>query len=141
MRWPTVSRHLRVLREVGLVEVRADARRRIYTLRAGGLVEMDTWIEQAGKGPQLPRDAFQCLLSLFGARPASGLAATATAAAEPPSALGFLTAANLLSFSGPAVASTAALYVDYSSGSSSCNRVGTSSLTVGWMCMVREIAV
>lgn len=42
---PTVSRHLRVLREVGLVEVRADAQRRIYALRADGLVEMDAWIE------------------------------------------------------------------------------------------------
>lgn len=43
---PTVSRHLRVLREVGLVEVRADAQRRVYALRADGLVEMDRWIEQ-----------------------------------------------------------------------------------------------
>jgi DNA-binding transcriptional ArsR family regulator len=41
---PTVSRHLRVLREVGLVEVRADAQRRIYALRADGLVEIDSWI-------------------------------------------------------------------------------------------------
>jgi DNA-binding transcriptional ArsR family regulator len=41
---PTVSRHLRVLREVGLVEVRSDAQRRIYALRADGLVEMDDWI-------------------------------------------------------------------------------------------------
>lgn len=41
---PTVSRHLRVLREVGLVEVRSDAQRRIYALRADGLVEMDEWI-------------------------------------------------------------------------------------------------
>src|SRR6188472_2563196 len=41
---PTVSRHLRVLREVGLVEVRADAQRRVYALRADGLVEMDRWI-------------------------------------------------------------------------------------------------
>lgn len=43
---PTVSRHLRILREVGLVEVRADAQRRVYALRAAGLVEMDRWIEQ-----------------------------------------------------------------------------------------------
>ncbi|QNJ90440.1 helix-turn-helix transcriptional regulator [Mycolicibacterium fluoranthenivorans] len=43
---PTVSRHLRVLREVGLVEVRADAQRRVYALRPDGLVEMDRWIEQ-----------------------------------------------------------------------------------------------
>ena len=42
---PTVSRHLRVLREVGLVEVRADAQRRIYALRADGLVEMDHWLD------------------------------------------------------------------------------------------------
>src|SRR3954466_14952207 len=42
---PTVSRHLRVLREVGLVEVRADAQRRIYALRADGLVELDHWID------------------------------------------------------------------------------------------------
>ena len=43
---PTVSRHLRVLREVGLVEVRADAQRRVYALRADGLVEMDRWIDR-----------------------------------------------------------------------------------------------
>jgi DNA-binding transcriptional ArsR family regulator len=43
---PTVSRHLRVLREVGLVEVRADAQRRIYALRADGLVAMDDWLDR-----------------------------------------------------------------------------------------------
>ncbi|PXY22554.1 ArsR/SmtB family transcription factor [Prauserella muralis] len=41
---PAVSRHLRVLREVGLVEVRPDAQRRIYALRPDGLVEIDRWI-------------------------------------------------------------------------------------------------
>ncbi|MDO3635623.1 ArsR/SmtB family transcription factor [Mycolicibacterium arseniciresistens] len=43
---PTVSRHLRVLREVGLVEVRPDAQRRIYALRADGLVAIDQWIDR-----------------------------------------------------------------------------------------------
>ncbi|MBO0676315.1 winged helix-turn-helix transcriptional regulator [Mycolicibacterium sp. S2-37] len=43
---PTVSRHLRVLREVGLVEVRPDAQRRIYALRADGLVEIGSWIDR-----------------------------------------------------------------------------------------------
>lgn len=43
---PSVSRHLRILREVGLVEVRADAQRRIYALRADGLVAIDHWIER-----------------------------------------------------------------------------------------------
>jgi DNA-binding transcriptional ArsR family regulator len=43
---PSVSRHLRVLREVGLVEVRPDAQRRIYALRADGLVPIDHWINR-----------------------------------------------------------------------------------------------
>jgi DNA-binding transcriptional ArsR family regulator len=43
---PSVSRHLRVLREVGLVEVRPDAQRRIYALRADGLVQVDEWISR-----------------------------------------------------------------------------------------------
>jgi DNA-binding transcriptional ArsR family regulator len=43
---PSVSRHLRVLREVGLVEVKPDAQRRIYALRADGFVEIDEWIDR-----------------------------------------------------------------------------------------------
>jgi DNA-binding transcriptional ArsR family regulator len=43
---PAISRHLRVLREVGLVEVRAKAQRRIYTLRAERLSEVDTWLDR-----------------------------------------------------------------------------------------------
>lgn len=42
---PTVSRHLRVLREVGLVDVRPDAQRRVYALRPHGLLQIDEWIE------------------------------------------------------------------------------------------------
>src|SRR6478735_8116564 len=41
---PGVSRHLRVLREAGLVDVRQDAQRRIYTLRPEALVEVDEWL-------------------------------------------------------------------------------------------------
>jgi DNA-binding transcriptional ArsR family regulator len=41
---PGVSRHLRVLREAGLVEVRQDGQRRIYTLRPEALVEVDEWL-------------------------------------------------------------------------------------------------
>ena len=40
-----VSRHLRVLREAGLVDVRADAQRRTYSLRPEALVEVDEWLE------------------------------------------------------------------------------------------------
>jgi DNA-binding transcriptional ArsR family regulator len=42
---PGVSRHLRVLRDAGLVDVRQDAQRRIYTLRPKALVEVDEWLE------------------------------------------------------------------------------------------------
>jgi DNA-binding transcriptional ArsR family regulator len=43
---PAVSRHLRILREVGLVEVRPDGQRRIYALSADGLIEIDSWISR-----------------------------------------------------------------------------------------------
>jgi DNA-binding transcriptional ArsR family regulator len=41
---PGVSRHLRVLREAGLVDVRQDAQRRIYSLRPEPLAEVDAWL-------------------------------------------------------------------------------------------------
>jgi len=45
MHQPGVSRHLRVLRDAGLVDVRVDAQRRIYRLRAEPLAELDAWLE------------------------------------------------------------------------------------------------
>jgi DNA-binding transcriptional ArsR family regulator len=42
---PGVSKHLRVLREAGLVDVRADGRRRWYGLRPEPLEEVDKWLE------------------------------------------------------------------------------------------------
>jgi DNA-binding transcriptional ArsR family regulator len=41
---PGVSRHLRVLREAGLVDVRQDAQRRVYSLRPEPLAEVDDWL-------------------------------------------------------------------------------------------------
>lgn len=41
---PGVSRHLRVLREAGLVDVSQDAQRRIYSVRPEALVEVDEWL-------------------------------------------------------------------------------------------------
>jgi DNA-binding transcriptional ArsR family regulator len=41
---PGVSRHLRVLREAGLVEVRREAQRRVYGLRPDPLAEVDEWL-------------------------------------------------------------------------------------------------
>ncbi|MFI9011668.1 ArsR/SmtB family transcription factor [Actinosynnema sp. NPDC053489] len=41
---PTVSKHLRVLRDAGLVEVRREAQRRLYRLRPEPLAEVDAWL-------------------------------------------------------------------------------------------------
>jgi DNA-binding transcriptional ArsR family regulator len=41
---PGVSRHLRVLREAGLVDVQQESQRRIYSLRPDALVEVDEWL-------------------------------------------------------------------------------------------------
>jgi len=41
---PNASRHLRILREAGLVEPRAAGQRRIYELRPAGLAELIGWV-------------------------------------------------------------------------------------------------
>lgn len=41
---PAVSKHLKVLREAGLVEVRQDAQRRWYRLQAKPLIEIEAWL-------------------------------------------------------------------------------------------------
>jgi DNA-binding transcriptional ArsR family regulator len=42
---PGVSKHLRVLRDAGLVTVRGEAQRRIYGVHPGPLAEVDQWLE------------------------------------------------------------------------------------------------
>lgn len=43
---PQVSKHLRVLSDAGLVDVRVDAQRRIYALRPQPLQELEAWLER-----------------------------------------------------------------------------------------------
>ena len=43
---PTVSKHLRVLRDAGFVESTVDAQRRLYRLKPQPLREIDTWLAQ-----------------------------------------------------------------------------------------------
>ena len=43
---PAISRHLRVLREAGLVRSRTEGRRRLYALDPAPLRELDTWLER-----------------------------------------------------------------------------------------------
>jgi DNA-binding transcriptional ArsR family regulator len=44
MTQPTVSKHLRVLRDTGFVEATVDAQRRVYRLRPEPLQELDAWL-------------------------------------------------------------------------------------------------
>jgi DNA-binding transcriptional ArsR family regulator len=46
IRQPQASKHLRALSDAGLVEVRPDAQRRIYALRAQPFQEIDGWLER-----------------------------------------------------------------------------------------------
>jgi DNA-binding transcriptional ArsR family regulator len=46
MSQPTVSKHLRVLRDAGFVESTVDAQRRLYRLKPGPLQEVDMWLAQ-----------------------------------------------------------------------------------------------
>jgi len=41
---PSVSKHLRVLREAGFVEARIDAQRRLYRIKPEPLMEIDAWL-------------------------------------------------------------------------------------------------
>jgi DNA-binding transcriptional ArsR family regulator len=43
---PTVSKHLRVLRETGFVESRVDAQRRLYRIRPEPFMEIDAWLAE-----------------------------------------------------------------------------------------------
>jgi DNA-binding transcriptional ArsR family regulator len=46
MQQPQVSKHLRVLSDAGLVDMRVDAQRRIYALRPEPLQQLDIWLER-----------------------------------------------------------------------------------------------
>jgi len=46
MSQPTVSKHLRVLREAGFVESTVDAQRRLYSLKPEPFQELDAWLAQ-----------------------------------------------------------------------------------------------
>lgn len=45
MSQPGVSKHLKLLREAGLVRMRADGQRRLYSLEPARLAELDAWLE------------------------------------------------------------------------------------------------
>jgi DNA-binding transcriptional ArsR family regulator len=67
---PSVSKHLRVLREAGFVESRVDAQRRVYRLRAEPLREVDSWLEQFRRLWSAHVDALERHLDRMDPRPA-----------------------------------------------------------------------
>lgn len=56
---PSVSKHLRVLREAGFVQSRVDAQRRLYRIRPEPLMEIDAWLAPFRKFWSLRLDALE----------------------------------------------------------------------------------
>jgi DNA-binding transcriptional ArsR family regulator len=54
---PAVSRHLRVLREAGVVSSRGEATKRVYSLRPESLVELISWTEKLRRRNEARLDA------------------------------------------------------------------------------------
>ena len=59
---PAVSQHLKALREAGLVRVRVDGQRRIYSLDPDGLAAVDEWIGQVRSNWRRRLDALESAL-------------------------------------------------------------------------------
>jgi DNA-binding transcriptional ArsR family regulator len=68
---PAVSKHLRVLREAGLVQVRGDAQRRLYRIDPGPLREVDEWLAPYRARWSASLDALEQHLDEIDPKPAS----------------------------------------------------------------------
>ncbi len=66
---PTVSKHLRVLREAGFVESAVDAQRRLYRLNPGPLEGVDAWLAQFRRFWSVHMDALERHLDRMGSPP------------------------------------------------------------------------
>jgi DNA-binding transcriptional ArsR family regulator len=62
MSQPAVSKHLKVLRDAGLVASRVDAQRRLYSIDPAPLAEIDAWISRYRKFWTNKLDALQAQL-------------------------------------------------------------------------------
>jgi DNA-binding transcriptional ArsR family regulator len=67
---PSVSKHLRVLREAGFVASRVDAQRRLYRLRPEPLMEVDEWLAQFRRFWSVHVDALERHLDRMNPKPA-----------------------------------------------------------------------
>src|SRR5258707_14150098 len=75
MEQPTVSKHLRVLRDAGFVESMVDAQRRLYRLKPEPFQEVDVWLAQFRKFWSAHLDALERHLDRMEQSPAKSLAA------------------------------------------------------------------
>jgi DNA-binding transcriptional ArsR family regulator len=66
---PSVSKHLRVLREAGFVESRVDAQRRVYRLRPEPFMEVDSWLATFRRFWEAQVDALERHLDRMERRP------------------------------------------------------------------------
>jgi DNA-binding transcriptional ArsR family regulator len=66
MSQPTVSKHLRVLREAGFVESTVDAQRRLYRLKPSPFQELDAWLDQFRRFWSTHVDALERYLDRMG---------------------------------------------------------------------------
>ena len=60
---PAVSQHLKVLRETGMVSVRPDAQKRLYSLSETGLEEVDAWLGRVREFWNQRLDRLEALLA------------------------------------------------------------------------------
>lgn len=63
LRQPGVSKHLRILREAGLVRVRQDAQRHWYDVNPDPLMEMEAWLEPFRRMREAQFDRLEALLN------------------------------------------------------------------------------
>lgn len=71
---PAMSRHLRVLRDAGLVQVRPELQKRIYSLRPEGFAELDAWFASYRPFWQVKLDRLARFLDSTSAGPGAGRA-------------------------------------------------------------------
>ena len=71
MSQPTVSKHLKVLRDAGFVEARVEAQRRVYRVRPEPLREVDEWLEPFRQFWNKRVDALERHLDRIAAHPPS----------------------------------------------------------------------
>ena len=69
---PSVSKHLRVLREAGFVESRVEAQKRVYRIRPEPLMEVDAWLEDFRRLWTVHVDALERHLDRMGQAPRKG---------------------------------------------------------------------